>query len=135
MKIYNSLLLILLCLLASGSIHATQFVVMNKETGSRKIFCEPIWTGRARGWVPMGSIEQFNTGLHHLKILRWKLPSGECWFDNVEDVLGTFAARFNQKVVIRLYVNGVYTIDLTGNISLLSTVGEGMPRQATKCKS
>ena len=64
------------------------------------------------------------SGLHHLQLIRWKLPNGLCWRANVEDVFGGMWGRVRTNVVITIYDNGQYTIDLGQ--------GEGMRRQAEK---
>ena len=127
MKVKN-LIIIFFTIAISQFLSATKFEIINM-TSHRFIDVDPIWKGNPRGWARISKenyLKRFDSGVHHLQTVRWMLPSGWCWMANVEDVLDGALNRFRHNVLIKIYDNGIYTIDLKGGL------GESQPRQASR---
>jgi len=135
MKIKN-ILVSLVLLAVSQSILATKFSIVN-EVGvmGRFLDVSPRWTGSSLDFETIKPFadEGWDSGYHHLKYILWRDPyTKACWSANVEDVLGGIFNRARQNVIIRIYDNGKYTIDLKGTSNFKDKTGEGMVRQANQ---
>ena len=73
---------------------------------------------------PKQSTKSYDSGLHHVRKILWRTPSGWCWNADVEKDMGQFADRFRKGVIVRLYNDGKYSIDLTSGGFL-----QGLPRK------
>jgi hypothetical protein len=122
----NNSIFFLFLIIISQSTFTTQFEIRNM-TNYPYIEVDPIWTGNSRGWRHLTSLSphiSYDSGIHSVKKILWRIPSGWCWNANIEKEMGSFITKFRKKVIIRLYDGGKYTIDLT-------TQGfvQGLPRQ------
>jgi|GEM_PF-5042002 len=93
-------------------IHATQFEVRNM-TSYRFIDVDPIWKGNVRGFRRCEKALSYDSGIHVVREIMWRMPTGWCWKAKIEDKTGAFADRFRKGVCIKIYDDGYVFVDLT----------------------
>lgn len=112
----------LLLMTISQSVFATMFTVINKTSDSIEV--DPVWSGNTRGFLSLdrGQGKSFDSGLHHLKTIRWRYPNGWCFYADLEN---QNIGRARLGVKINILGGGQCSVDLGG--------GEGMPIRGIRC--